>query len=189
MVSLTTMPMTTRAAWHIHGRHVQKTKRCLQFFQLNNYPTFTKFINAPLKQYTITDSLTFVKSQIQAAAQAQNPVITGVIINFHNFASMTPEDETKLIQALTGPYKIWAIVISHNFPDAKLLKYLCINGRQVPMLYSGTLSANQYLIGQFETNSPGVDKVPPFYYKVTVKNDKGESVMEKLSDITYNACT
>jgi len=164
--------------------------KCFLFFQLHNYPSYTKFVNTWNKQFTITDSLTFLKTQLQAAHGVQGRNITGVVINYHDDGtSFTAEQEKLFVQAMTGAYKIIAIFVAHNHKEVGFKKYLCVNGKNVPVFYSGSVPANKYMLGQFELNPPSPDVGLPIYYKVGVNNIDGNSTIEKIDGVKYDACT
>lgn len=157
--------------------------KCFLFFQLHNYPTYTRFINTWNEQYNITDSLSFVRSELIA-----NPGL-GVVINFHDYDdAFSSEDKQKFKQILTGPFNIYGIFIAHMHSEIGLREYICINRRTVPVIYSGSVPANNYLLAKFFGDSLDPTTNPPVFYKVNVQDINGNSEMVKLENINYKPC-
>lgn len=156
---------------------------CYLFLQLHNYPTYTRFINTWNEQYNITESLSFIRTQLLS-----NPGLA-VVINFHDYDNaFTDGDKFRFKQALTGPFNIYAIFIAHIHNMIGLKEYLCVNNRNVPIIYSGSVPSNNYLLAKYSAKSLDPVSDPPIYYKVNVRDLDGNSVMEKIENIKYKSC-
>lgn len=123
---------------------------CFHFIQLNNYPTYTRNIDSVTMEWKIMASLNFLKHDLQANVDKM------IVINFHDFDTGFNENDKRQFLGIlkSNPqFKILAIFFAHFHDRHGIRGYWCINGRSVPLMYTGSVPANNYLLVQFSQES------------------------------------
>jgi hypothetical protein len=122
---------------------------CVHFVQLNNYPTYANefdFFGGATK-WTIRPSLRWLVDDL-------NNTTYPVVINFHDFDSAFTQDGKQQLQRILteSQRNIQAIFFAHFHSNIGLhptQPYWCINGRATPLMYTGSVPGNNYMVLRF----------------------------------------
>lgn len=130
---------------------------CFHFVQLNYYPTYTHLIDSSLVQWQISPSLKWLEMDL--VKNENKPVI----LNFHAMDySFTKKTETEFINFLNrmiaSNVNILAIMFAHYHERFGLKETWCFDsGRvKIPLMYSGSVPANNYILAQFSAESKSI---------------------------------
>lgn len=157
-------------------------KICFHFVQLNYHPFYTKIIDSSKIKWIIRPSLNWLEKDL--SQNANKPVI----INFHAvdyaFNEAKKLELVRLLKRSSTSVNILAIMFAHYHEKFGLKETWCFNKGQtkLPLIYSGSIPANNYVLVQFSS----VTKTMKFVYKIHAVNETLSSV-QMLN--LQNACT
>lgn len=145
------------------------SNECFHFVQLNNYPTYAKNIDSPFTEWKILPSLNFLKHDLQAN------VGKSTIINFHDIDSGYDKSTfMNVLRSINNSTTILGIFFAHYHDRHGVRNYWCINGKTVPLLYTGSVPANNYLLVHFSSELKAIKTV----YKIHAADDYLSNVDE-----------
>uniref|UniRef100_A0A914W6U2 Calcineurin-like phosphoesterase domain-containing protein n=1 Tax=Plectus sambesii TaxID=2011161 RepID=A0A914W6U2_9BILA len=122
--------------------------QCVHFVQLNNYPSYSRTIEAyPKGRWTVMSALNWLQRDL--AQNQQYPVV----VNFHRFDTEFSDADRASFRSIISnkSNRVLGVFFAHNHSGygVRHEEYWCINGRYVPLLYSGSVPGNNYLLVRF----------------------------------------
>lgn len=141
-------------SWDECVDHAGPSRSCFHFVQLNNYPTYTKHVDGWVFSWKILSALNWLANDLRREG-ANKPVI----INFHDFDNgFSLSDKAqfqKVLETATASsnIRVLAIFFAHIHDQVGVKQHWCIGGRRVPLLYSGSVPGNNYILGHFSADS------------------------------------
>lgn len=155
-------------------------RKCVHFIQLNNYPTYHRYIEYLTADWNIESSLRFLESDLRQ--NRKKPIV----INFHDWDThFTPEAKLQFVSVINQQhYRILGIFFAHLHSKVGLhpRRYLCLNRRRVPLIYSGSVPANNYVMARLNPDKDTIQQLFAFH----VHSDSETTVRE--IEIYYGPC-
>uniref|UniRef100_A0A914WSV0 Calcineurin-like phosphoesterase domain-containing protein n=1 Tax=Plectus sambesii TaxID=2011161 RepID=A0A914WSV0_9BILA len=121
------------------------SSQCVHFVQLNNHPTYERSFEFPIAKWIINSTLEWLSDDL--AANVDHPVV----INFHRYDEDFPQPDRLAFRDVISNQgsHILAIVFAHFHSSIGVKDNWCINGRNVPLMFSGSVPGNNYLLIRF----------------------------------------